>query len=160
MNEGRERGREGDRGTVQKTTPRLDIRPIYEGGSETCRTTQKTLKIIQTFINKCLRRILHLKWTDKVPNTTLWKTTKQLPIENETKKRKCRWIGHTLGKPPETITRQAITWNPPGKRKRGRPRNTWQREKETKERNGEDGHSQKTMAFLSRWPMLRASEKA
>ena len=37
----------------------------------------------QIFINKCLRRILHLKWTDKEPNATLWKLTKQLPIENE-----------------------------------------------------------------------------
>ena len=82
-------------------------------GSETWRSTQKTLKRIQTFINKCLRRILHLEWTDKVSNTTLWKITKQLPIENEIKKRKWRWIGHTLRNPPETITRQAITWNPP-----------------------------------------------
>ena len=71
---------------------------------------------------KCLRRILYMKWSDKVTNTTLWKWTKQLPIENEIKKRKWRWIGHTLRKPPETITRQAITWNPPGKRRRGRPR--------------------------------------
>ena len=45
------------------------------------------------------------------------------------------WIGHTLRKPPKTITRQAITWNPFWKRRRGRPRNTWQRdtERETKE---------------------------
>ena len=42
--------------------------------------------------NKCLRRILHLKWTDKISNTTLWNMTKQLPIENEIKKRKWRWI--------------------------------------------------------------------
>ena len=78
-------------------------------------------------------RILHLKWTDKVSNTTYWKMTKHLLTENEIKKRKWRWIG--LRKPPETITRQAITWNPPGKRRRGRPRNTWQRdsERETKE---------------------------
>ena len=112
-----------------------NVKAVLLYGAETWRTTQKTLKKIQTFINKCLRRILHLKWTDKVPNTTLWKTTKQLPIENEIKKRKWRWIGHTLRKPPESITRQAITWNPPGKRRRGRPRNTWQRdtEKDTKE---------------------------
>ena len=103
-----------------------NVKAVLLYGSETWRTTQKTLKRIQTFINKCLRRILHLKWTDKVPNTTLWKTTKQLPIENEIKKRKWKWIGHTLRKPLETITRQAITWNPPGKRRRrGRPRNTW-----------------------------------
>ena len=79
---------------------------------------------------------LHLKWTDKISNTTLWKMTKQLPMQNEIKKRKWRWIGHILRKPPETITRQAITWNPPPvKRRRGRPRNTYQRdtERETKE---------------------------
>ena len=28
------------------------------------------------------------------------------------------------------------------------------------ERNGEDGHGQKTVAFLSRWPMLPASKQA
>ena len=27
-----------------------------------------------------------------------------LPIDNEIKKRKWRWIGHTLREPPETIT--------------------------------------------------------
>ena len=106
-----------------------NVKAVLLYGSETWRSTQKTLKRIQTFINKCLRRILHLKWTDKISNTTLWKMTKQLPIENEIKKRKWRWIGHTLRKPPNTITRQAITWNPPGKRRRGRPRNTWQRTK-------------------------------
>ena len=34
----------------------------------------------------------------------------------------------------ETITRQAIIWKPPGKRRRGRPRNTWQRDTEKKQR--------------------------
>ena len=28
------------------------------------------------------------------------------------------------------------------------------------ERNGEDGHGQKTVAFLDRWPMLPASKQA
>ena len=28
------------------------------------------------------------------------------------------------------------------------------------ERNGEDGHGQKTVAFLGRWPMLPASKQA
>ena len=41
--------------------------------------------------------------------------TKQLHIENEIKKRKWRCIRHTLRKPPETITRQAIIWNPQGR---------------------------------------------
>ena len=82
---------------------------LYE--SEIWQSTHNTLTRIQTFINKCLRRILYLKWTDKVSNTT---------HRNEIKKSK--W------KPSETITRHADKWNPPGKRRRGRSRNTWQRD--------------------------------
>ena len=40
------------------------------------------------------------------------------------------WLGHTLRKPNSNITRQALTWNPQGKRKRGRPKNTWRRDLE------------------------------
>ena len=89
--------------------------------------TEDTIKNVELHLQMPARRILQLKWTDKVSNTKFWKMTKELPIENETEKRKWRWIGHTLRKPPETFTLQANTWNPPGKRRRGRPRNTWQR---------------------------------
>ena len=44
--------------------------------------------------------------------------------------RRWRWIGHTLRKPSTNITRQALFWNPQGKRKRGRPRNSWRRDLE------------------------------
>ena len=47
---------------------------LYE--SEMWQSTPNTIKRIHAFINKCLRRILYLKWTDKVSNTTLWKWTK------------------------------------------------------------------------------------
>ena len=52
------------------------------------------------------------------------------PVEQEIRKRWWRWIGHTLRKPLESITRQALTWNPDDTRKRGRPRNTWRRDLE------------------------------
>ena len=35
-----------------------------------------------------------------------------------------------LRKPASSTTRQALTWNPQGKRKRGRPRNSWRRDTE------------------------------
>jgi hypothetical protein len=37
------------------------------------------------------------------------------------------WIGHTLRKANNNITKQALEWNPQGKRKRGRPKNSWHR---------------------------------
>ncbi|VDP75884.1 unnamed protein product, partial [Schistosoma curassoni] len=41
-----------------------------------------------------------------------------------------KWIGHTLRKAPNCVTRQALTWNSQGQRKRGRPKNTLRREME------------------------------
>lgn len=102
--------------------------PLY--GSETWRLNQTTINKIQTFINRCLRRILNIYWPNTISNEDLWIKTKQEPIEIQIKRRKWKWIGHTLRKPTQTITRQAISWNPQGKRKRGRPKNTWRRELE------------------------------
>ena len=34
---------------------------------------------------------------------------------------------YTLRKPNDDITRQALEWNPQGKRSRGRPKNMWRR---------------------------------
>ena len=60
--------------------------------------------------------------------------TKHLLIENEIKKRKWRWIGHTLRKQPETTTRQAFTLNPQGRREEvGHETPGRATEKETKE---------------------------
>jgi hypothetical protein len=42
----------------------------------------------------------------------------QDPINTQIKKGKWAWIGHTLRKPPNRITIQALKWNPQGKRSR------------------------------------------
>ncbi|VDO81607.1 unnamed protein product, partial [Schistosoma margrebowiei] len=47
---------------------------------------------------------------------------------NEIRKRLCNWIRHTLRKPSNFITKQSLTWNPEGKRKRGRLKYTLRRE--------------------------------
>jgi hypothetical protein len=107
------------------------VKPILLYGAETWRTTVAIMKKIQVFINTCLRKILHIHWPVTISNQELWQRSKQLPAEGEIRKRRWRWIGHTLRKPASSITRQALTWNPQGKRKRGRPRNTWRRELET-----------------------------
>ncbi|VDO74132.1 unnamed protein product [Schistosoma margrebowiei] len=60
-------------------------------------------------------------------NKPLWERTNQLPAEEEIRKRRWKWIGHTLRKSSNCVTRQALTWNPEGKRKRGRPKNTLRR---------------------------------
>jgi hypothetical protein len=59
--------------------------------------TNQITRRLQTFINKCLRRIINIKWTDKITNEELWRITKQKPIEIQINRRKWNWIGHTLG---------------------------------------------------------------
>jgi len=38
---------------------------------ETWKTTNQITSRLQTFINKCLRRIMNIKWTDKITNEEL-----------------------------------------------------------------------------------------
>ena len=38
------------------------------------------------------------------------------------------WYGHIRRMPEETIPRRVWEWCPPGRRGRGRPRNTWMQE--------------------------------
>ena len=52
----------------------------------------------------------------------LWKATGQEDINLEIRKRKFRWIGHTLREEDGEIPKAALHWNPQGKRKRGRPK--------------------------------------
>jgi hypothetical protein len=55
---------------------------------ETWKTTNQITRRLQAFINKCLRRIMNIKWADKITNEELWGITKQKPIEIQIKKNK------------------------------------------------------------------------
>jgi hypothetical protein len=46
----------------------------------------------------------------------------QEDVNLEIRKRKFRWIGHTLRKDDGEIPKAALQWNPQGSRKRGRPK--------------------------------------
>ena len=47
------------------------------------------------------KSIMNIKWTDRITNEELWRTTKQKPIEIQIKRSKWNWIGHTLRKEQE-----------------------------------------------------------
>ena len=61
--------------------------------------------------------------------------TNQKDIQTEIKQRRWKWLGHILRKETSNITRVSLRWTPTGKRKRGRPKETWRRtiENEMKE---------------------------
>ncbi|VDP16791.1 unnamed protein product [Schistosoma margrebowiei] len=92
-------------------------------GAETWRTTKAIIQKIQVFINSCLRKILQIRWPDTISNNQLWERTNQIPVEEEIRKKRWKWIGHTLRRAPNCVTKQAPTWNPQGQRNRVRPKN-------------------------------------
>nr|KAG5709927.1 hypothetical protein BaRGS_029969 [Batillaria attramentaria] len=107
-----------------------NVKSVLLYGCETWRTTKTMQQKIQTFLNTCLRRIFNIRWPEKIRNEELWERAGQEPVAKQILRRKWGWIGHTLRKPASSTTRQALTWNPQGKRKRGRPRNSWRRDTE------------------------------
>ena len=104
-----------------------NVKSVLLYGSETWLMTEKIRARLQTFINKCLRKVMCIFWPNWITNKDLWSATNQSPIEDEIRRRKWRWLGHTMRKDPNSITRQSLRWNPAGRRSRGRPKKTWRR---------------------------------
>ncbi|VDP37875.1 unnamed protein product [Schistosoma curassoni] len=100
----------------------------------------KIVNIIRNSLNGLQCKVVHggqltdafqihnIHWPDTISNSLLWERTNQLLAEEEIRKRLWKWIGHTLHKSSNCITRQALTWNPDGKWRRGKPKNTLRRE--------------------------------
>ncbi|VDO78117.1 unnamed protein product [Schistosoma margrebowiei] len=109
-----------------------NVKTVLLYGAETWRSTKVIIQKIQVFINSCLRKILRIHWPDTISNIQLWERINQIPAEDEISKKRWKWIGHIMRKAPKCVTRQALTWNPEGQRRRGRPKNTlrWEMEKD------------------------------
>ena len=130
-----------------------NVKSVLLYGSETWRVTNTISNKVQTFINSCLRYIFGIRWPERISNRDLWQRANQDPITQQIARRKWRWIGHTLRKPPGDITRHALEWNPQGKRRVGRPKTTWRRscEEELKTCGLSWGEAKKVAQNRVRW---------
>jgi hypothetical protein len=81
-------------------------------GCETWLVTKEIQRKIQTFVNKCLRHILRIWWPNIISDKHIRKVTGQEDINVKIRKRKFRWIGHTLRKEDGEIPKDALLWNP------------------------------------------------
>jgi len=96
--------------------------------SDTFPSPKEIQRKIQTFVNRCVRYTY-------IKNMVAKYYFQQRPTESNrtirykcrNKKRKFRWIGHTLRKEDGETPKAALLWNPQGNKKRGRPRNRWRR---------------------------------
>ena len=60
-------------------------------------------------------------------NTSLLDLCKQENMDTILMRRRWKWIRHVIRKEQDNITKTALHWTLEGKRKRGRPKNTWRR---------------------------------
>jgi hypothetical protein len=104
-----------------------DVKSVLLYASESWLASRKLTTQLQTFINRCLLRILQVRWPETISNQNLRKRTAQVPLEEEIKRRKWGWLGHILWKPHADVNRTALEWNLQGSRRRGRPNSTWRR---------------------------------
>jgi hypothetical protein len=103
------------------------VKPVLLYGCESWTVTEGIRHKLQVFINRCLRTVLKIWWPRTITNEELWMKTGQVEIAHEIRKRKLGWMGHTLRKDDKEICKRALYWNPIGRRKIGRPKETWKR---------------------------------
>ena len=96
-------------------------------GCETWRMTKRDVAKLDTFLHKCLRRLLKIYWPMKVSNEEVRRRARTCTISEQIRRRRWRWIGHVLRMNNQQNPRIALTWAPEGKRTRGRPKVTWRR---------------------------------
>ena len=65
-----------------------NVKSVLLYGCETWRTTKALHQKIQCFVNTCLRRILGIRWPDRISNTDLWERAGQEPLAKQILQRK------------------------------------------------------------------------
>ena len=66
-------------------------------------------------------------WPVRVTNEEIRAKAGLETISKQVARRRWTWLGHVLRMDYHSHPRIALTWVPEGKRKRGRPRETWRR---------------------------------
>ena len=101
------------------------VRSILIYGHESWYSTVTTDNKLLAFENKALRRILGIKWWDRVSNSRIREITGVQPVDEFVRFSRWKWLGHVLRK--QGIVRTIPGCIAPGRRSRGRPRETWLR---------------------------------
>ncbi|VDO60730.1 unnamed protein product [Schistosoma margrebowiei] len=90
---------------------------------------RQQMQVKKTSVSEAFVSVLIGRWLDTISSSLLCERTKQIPSEKGIMERRWKCIRYTLRKSSNCITREALTWNPKGKWKSGRP-NTLRRELE------------------------------
>lgn len=96
-------------------------------GCETWRMTKSDETKLDVFLHKSLRRLMKIYWPMKVSNKEIHNRANISPISEQIFRRRWKFIGHILRMDANQHPKTALSWAPEGKRRPGRPRETWRR---------------------------------
>ena len=85
------------------------VKPVLMYGCETWKMNEGDAKRIDVFQNRCLRRIMKIKWQGKISNRELLKRANVERLSEEVRRRRWRFIGHILRKQPDNDCVTALT---------------------------------------------------
>ena len=125
------------------------VMPVLFYGCETWEINESDNKKLDTFLFKCLRRILKIRWPYVISNNDILKKTNLTRTSEEVKARWWKLIGHVLKMDNNCPCMTALSWCPECRRKVGRPRTTWRRTVE-KERNSGMAILERSKAYSQR----------
>ena len=95
-------------------------------GSEVWNTTQAQMKRFEVFHQRCLRKILKIRWNYFVSNAEARKGANIAPVNVHIRAARLRCVGYVVRMPEERVPNCLLDWIPMhGKRSRGRPRENW-----------------------------------
>ena len=95
-------------------------------GSETWATIKSHVHRVEVFHQRCLRRILRIKWFMKTSNEVVLQRAGIENVATFISRNRLRWFGHVARMPSERLPKKLLQWKPAhGKRSRGRPRKSW-----------------------------------
>ena len=104
------------------------VHSIFLYGSETWTLTSYLENRINSFENKCYRKILNITYLDRISNTDLHLKISEIlgntdSLMNTIKKRKLKWYGHLTRS--NGLSKTILQGTIEGKRKQGRPKKSW-----------------------------------
>lgn len=97
--------------------------PTLLYGAETWATTRRHIRTLEGFHQRCLRRILNVRWQDKRTNTSVIEAARSDFITVMIARQRTRWAGHVARMPDDRLPKQLLFSKlTHGTRHRGRPR--------------------------------------
>ena len=99
--------------------------PTLHYTTETLNMSTEDERRLDTFQNKCIRKILHINWKQKKSNEYIRGVTKQLFIQKMLRKRRLRYCERFSQMEKKRLPKLAMNWVSDSKRPCGRPPRCW-----------------------------------